>query len=360
MNIRFYLPAIFVFACSIVTAKAISVEPAAKDSIIITFGDKTRMVIYGNDKNELDKIMKYDLNALLRDLRLRLDSSAVDTTYIREEIDGKTYLKDKDSGDVIKIGVSGVYVKNGDTEVVIRTDDGKTSETDNGDRNYVRNGKNFVKSRRYGSSPRKGFSFALGLNTYGNNETTPGYNKEGYDLKPFGSRYVSLGYIGSAKIIRGEKAGFHLDFGVDFSWFNLMYDGNTTIYKLNDRDQVGFREPEDDNGQKYQSKKSKLVVPNVNLSIMPTVSFKNTFISYISAGMYGGYRLGSYTKVRKEGSKDVDHDRTNFYLNNFRYGVAAEVGFKNFINLFVNYDLNTLHETNKGPKVNMISFGIKL
>ncbi len=38
------------------------------DSIIVRFGNKTRMVIYGENKKELEKILKYDLNALLKDL----------------------------------------------------------------------------------------------------------------------------------------------------------------------------------------------------------------------------------------------------------------------------------------------------
>jgi hypothetical protein len=329
-----------------------------KDSIIVTFGNKTRLIIYGESRSELDKIMKYDLNALLKDLHVRLDSSRADTTYLREEIDGKHYLKDKSDENYVRIGVRGVHIKDGDTEV--RIDAGGVSvkdREDSEDVDYKRIGKNFNRSK-FGSSPRKGFAFALGLNTYGSNEPTALYNKEDYDLRPFGSRFVSLGYIASAKVAGGKKAGFHLDFGIDFSWFNLMYDGNNTITKLSDR--VDFPLVEDVNGDESELRKSKLVVPNVNLSLMPTVSFRNSFISYVSAGVYGGYRLGSYTKIRRVGSKDKDHVRTNYYLNDFRYGLAAEIGFRKFVDLFVNYDLNTLHEANRGPKVNMISFGIKL
>jgi len=335
-----------------------SKDKTQKDSIIVTFGNKTRLIIYGENRQELDKIMKYDLNALLKDLQVRLDSTKADTTYLREEIDGNRYVKDKSEEDYVRIGIRGVHVKDGDTEVKIDAGGVSVKEEDSRDSkdiDYKRLGKNFNRSRG-GSSPRKGFAFALGLNTYGSNE--PGiYDKEDYDLRPFGSRFVSLGYITSAKIASGKKAGFHLDLGVDFSWYNLMYDGNNTIEKGADR--VSFP-PITDGGVEVEMKKSKLVVPNVNLSLMPTVSFRNSFISYISAGVYGGYRLGSYTKTQREGTKDKDRVRMNYYLNDFRYGVGAELGFKNFVDLFVNYDLNTLHEENRGPKVNMISFGIRL
>lgn len=329
-----------------------------KDSIIVTFGNKTRLIIYGENRQELDKIMKYDLNALLKDLQVRLDSTKADTTYLREEIDGNRYVKDKSEEDYVRIGIRGIHVKDGDTEVKI--DAGGVSvkdedAEDSKDIDYKRLGKNFTRSRG-GSSPRKGFAFALGLNTYGSNE--PGvYNKEDYDLRPFGSRFVSLGYITSAKIASGKKASFHLDLGVDFSWYNLMYDGNNTIVKGAER--VEFN-PIIEDSKEVEMKKSKLVVPNVNLSLMPTVSFRNSFVSYISAGVYGGYRLGSYSKTQREGTKDKDRERMNYYLNDFRYGIGAELGFRNFVDLFVNYDLNTLHEENRGPKINMISFGIRL
>jgi hypothetical protein len=363
MKTKLYLALILLL--SVVTNKAeagindLSNDKVQKDSIIVTFGNKTRLIIYGENRQELDKIMKYDLNALLKDLRVRLDSSKADTTYLREEIDGNRYVKDKSEEDYVRIGIRGVHIKDGDTEVKIDTDGVYVKEEednrDSKDIDYKRIGKNFTRTRG-GASPRKGFAIALGLNTYGSNEPET-YKKEDYDLRPFGSRFISLGYITSAKIASGKKAGFHLDLGADFSWYNLMYDGNNTIEKGSEK--VLYPSLAE-GGVEVEMKKSKLVVPNVNLSLMPTVSFRNSFISYISAGVYGGYRLGGYSKTQREGTKDKDRVRMNYFLNDFRYGLSAELGFRNFVDLFVNYDLNTLHEENKGPKVNMISFGIRL
>ncbi|KAA6441804.1 PorT family protein [Dyadobacter flavalbus] len=333
-----------------------------KDSIIVTFGDKTRLIIYGENRKELDKIMKYDLNALLSDLKIRLDSTQSDTTYLREEVNGNKYLKDKTDNDkdYVRIGLRGIHIKDGDTEVTINAkgvevhDDGNSVSTDS---TYERKGKRFYK-KNWNSSPRKGFNIALGLNTYGTNETTTGYTKSDYDLRPFGSRFVSLGYIASTTVIRGKNARLHLDFGVDFSWYNLMFDGNNTITK--DASRVYFPLITDDEGNEINMKKSKLTVPYVNLSIMPTLSFSRSFVSYISAGVYGGYRLGSYTKLRQEGSKDVDHVRQNFHIEDLRYGLGAEIGLRNFPDLFVTYDLNKLYEESKGPSVRMLSFGVRL
>ena len=332
-----------------------------KDSIIVTFGDKTRLIFYGENRKELNKIMQYDLNSLFRDLKVRLDTTAKDTTYLREEVNGNNYLIDKSNDkNYVRIGLRGVHVRDGETEVNVdhrgvEVKDGES--TDSTGSEYRRIGKRFYGSK-IGSSPRKGFNVALGLNSYGKNENTAGYNKTDYDLRSFGSRFVSLGYVVSAKIAKGKNAGLHLDFGADFSWYNLMFDGNNTITKTEDR--VAFPTIMGADSNEVQLSKSKLVVPNVNLSLMPTLSFRRSFISYISAGVYGGYSLGSYSKSRKEGTKDKDHVRMNYHLTDFRYGLAAELGIRNFPDLFVTYDINPLFVGTRGPKVNMLTFGIRL
>jgi hypothetical protein len=362
MKIKLYLALMLSLSLTKIDAAAVSPShterKAQKDSIIVTFGTKTRLIIYGENRRELDKIMKYDLNALLKDLKVRLDSTEADTTYLREEVNGSNYLKDKsDEKDYVRIGLRGVHVKDGETEVKIDAGGVEIKDNeDSSDSDYKRVGKRFYKSAP-GSSPRKGFNFAIGLNTFGTNETTAGYNKDDYDLRPFGSRYVSLGYTASTRIARGKNAGLHLDFGADFSWYNLMFDGDNTVQK--NATGVSFN-PIEVEGKVVPLQKSKLVVPNVNLSLMPTLSFRKSFISYISAGVYGGYRLGSYTKTRREGSKDKDHVRTNFYITDLRYGLAAELGIRNFVDLFVNYDMNPLFEEGRGPKIKMLSFGIRL
>lgn len=336
-------------------------KPVRKDSIIVTFGNNTRIIIYGENRKELDKILKYDLNALLRDLKVKLDSSASDTTYLHEELDGKNYSREREGTDTeyVRIGLKGIHIKDGETEVRINEDG--VSVKDDGkdvmDNEYTRITKK-IYGKSKGSSPRKGFNMALGFNTYANASSTIRYPKEAYDLRPFPSRMVSLGYTVSTIVARGENARFHLDLGGDFSWYNMMYDGNNSIRK--GPADVEFFTVKDDNEKEVNLDKSKLVVPYVNLSLMPTVSFPHSFISYLSAGGYVGYRLGGYTKVKPDGSKDVTKDHKDFYINDVRYGLSAEIGIRHFPDLFVNYDINELFKDNRGPSFNMISFGIRL
>ncbi|MBE9465576.1 hypothetical protein ACFP1I_26965 [Dyadobacter subterraneus] len=337
------------------------------DSIIVRFGNKTRMVIYGENKKELEKILKYDLNALLKDLKVRLDSTQQDTTLIVEEFSGNDYLKNKpDLGDdknYVRIGGRGLRIKNGNKSVTIEQGTVTTSDDSDTNGSFERIGraaKMYVPS--WGSSPRKGFNVSLGLNSYGSNTPmmtgSPSTENAMPDLKPWGSRYISLGYVASTTVATGQKARLHLDFGIDFSWYNLMFQDNMKIVKSQD---MAFFEPaKDDSGNLVYLKKSKFTVPYVNLSFMPTISFRKSFISHVSAGAYGGYRIGSYSKTIQEGSKDKKFNRTNFFVNDLRYGLGFELGIRRFPDLFVNYDLNNLYETNRGPAVKMLSFGIKL
>lgn len=359
-------------------------NPTQRDSIIVNFGDKSRIIIYSDNRKELEKLMKYDLNSLLKDLGARLDTMQGETKIYFDDLDGRKYLKDttgvsKDNN-YVRISLKGIRIKDGDTEVTITTRgvdikdgdeqvriggkrDGYEIDTTardgdrGGDRNYNNDDNNVMKIRRVRrySSPRKGFNLALGLNAYSENQAQ-GYNMELYDLRPFGSRYIALGYVKSAPLARGENAGLHLDFGLDVAWNNLMFEGNNTVYK--DLPSVTFSEVRNTAFQGLDLRKSKLVVPYANFSLVPTVSFSNAFLTHISLGGYVGYRLGGYTRVKMpDGQKE--RVRSNYYLNDFRYGAAFELGIKNFPDLFVHYDLNTLFQENRGPQVRMINFGIR-
>ena len=57
------------------------------------------------------------------------------------------------------------------------------------------------------------------------------------------------------------------------------------------------------------------------------------------------------------GDKEKEKDHDNFYLNNLRYGIRFQIGVRS-TDLFVNYDMNELFATDRGPKLNAISFGI--
>lgn len=81
---------------------------------------------------------------------------------------------------------------------------------------------------------------------------------------------------------------------------------------------------------------------------------------FFSAGVIGGVRIGSHTKVVYDGArKGKDKARDDFNLSTFRYGVSAQVGYR-AIKLFATYYPTALFEKDKGPEVYPFSIGLTL
>ena len=80
--------------------------------------------------------------------------------------------------------------------------------------------------------------------------------------------------------------------------------------------------------------------------------------------MYAGYRMGSKTKFifKENGNSETTKEADHFYLENFRYGVRGQLGFRDF-DMFVLYDLNEVFAPGRGPngtKLNAFTIGITL
>ncbi|WP_041342634.1 outer membrane beta-barrel protein [Runella slithyformis] len=319
------------------------------DSLIVQFGNNTRMIIQARDKEGILSLRQYDLNKIVRDMGAALDSSSKETYIYINEKNGRKYLKDtvlvisrKDGEVKITINES----KQGSSESKAGSSDNSTNSNDD-DGTVTRS-----VTRRY-KSPRNGFDVLVGLNTYAKN-TPLTYQESDYDLLPWGSRFVSLSWVRGAAISRGKDASLGLDLGIDVSWYNMMFDGNNTVQK--DTRALSFPAAVA-SGDVY---KSKLTSAYLNLSLMPTLAIHHGPISYLSVGIYGGYRLDSYTKVQERRKGHSERTHSNFHLNDFRYGFGAELGIRHFPDLFMQYDLGELYQTAKGPAVRMISFGIRL
>ena len=78
----------------------------------------------------------------------------------------------------------------------------------------------------------------------------------------------------------------------------------------------------------------------------------------IGAGGYVGTRIDSWQKLvwRSTGHRSRLREKDNYFLENFRYGLRFLLGYGE-VDLFVNYDLNSLFAKDRGPELNSISFG---
>ncbi|WP_187260641.1 porin family protein [Pontibacter beigongshangensis] len=203
---------------------------------------------------------------------------------------------------------------------------------------------------------RFGLDLDLGLNTFVNQDDAGGATPIP-DLKPMGSRYVSINWRITSQV-GGKSSPFYIASGLEFAFNNYMFDKNYVIEE-DVNDVTYFRKANDINYQK-----SKLTHSSVNLPLVPMLKFKRANGKEgfnIGAGGFVGYRLGSHSKLKysQDGSTEKDKVRSNYNLNDFHYGLTGVIGYGN-LELFARYNMNSLFKENRGPKMNVISFGLRL
>lgn len=238
------------------------------------------------------------------------------------------------------------------------------NNTSNNDDNY-RNYNDDSKRKKYKLGTHHDFKIDLGTNNWLEDGDFPSNNNELYTVRPWGSWYVGLNIINDTHI----AGPLHLEWGVGVSWYNFKFENAATRLESGD-DTVIFSEA----APEIDSEKSKLTASYVNASFVPVIKFGrskrrnrrgwNSWHGFrhegglrIGAGMYAGYRLGSYTKVKADDNKDRDHG--SYYLENIRYGARVQIGYRG-LDLFANYDLNEVFVSNRGPQLNAFSFGVIL
>ncbi|WP_317166318.1 outer membrane beta-barrel protein [Spirosoma agri] len=316
-------------------AQAAPEHPA--DSLVIRFANRTRLVIYAPDKASIQALSNYDLNKIVREMSMKLDSVSGGETAISKQ-DGSRFLKDT----VLVV----TRKKNGVTIVLNGTGDSTRSDS-------VKNRQQYKRStvRRGINSWSRSIDFQIGLNTLLTQSTLAAYPSDVYSLKPLGSRYFAVAFSQRPTLINGKRAKFSLYYALEGSWNNYMFENNVVAQKgATQLDFVPYPE---------QLKKSKLTTFALQLPVVPRVSFYNTAgrkVFHLGLGGFVGYRLDSYTKI-KHPDNDKDRNHANFYLNDFRYGLVAHIGIVR-TNLFVKYDLNPVFQEGKGPDVRTLSFGI--
>ena len=301
-----------------------------KDTLlVITQSDKTIKIVIntkGEDRNINDKNNTGHRNGKDKEVSVGLGGVVV-----------------KDGKDEVRVGWNGVYVNDGGKETSIML--GDSAKRNRRDREF---------------SSRSGFNVYFGFNAFTNtNSIIGGYNAKDFELSPFGSRYFGFGWTRSGTISKGTNTAFKISYGLEVSWYNFMFENNNFLVK--NTNEIGFANYQNAQGNVADLCRNKLTVASFNIPVMPYIAFKkSSIVTYIAAGGYIGYRIDSYTKNIKVDSGEKTWNHSSFFLNNLRYGLAFELGLKNFPDLFVNYDLNNMFQDGRGPKVGGISFGIRL
>ncbi len=266
----------------------------------------------------------------------------------------------------VRVGMDGIHVKDGNEETHVTWDG--LYHKDGKEVTKVIWGKDSTKLAKKDAALFKdnGLHLNLGLNGLNGKpsplQTTvspPTLLSSDFDLKTINSTFVSLAIDESINLVSGKKSAWRLGYGVSVDWYNFQFDHSRVIQK-SASGQTIFQ-PIISKGSEIELEKNKLAVSYVTLPLMSQFVFRKvSAIQMISLGGYASYRLTSWSKTKEDKSNDRNKESSNFNLNQFRYGLRAEFAFRRFPDLFFNYDLNPLFESNTGLKMNGFSFGVKL
>ncbi|MEO1052447.1 MAG: hypothetical protein AAFX87_17580 [Bacteroidota bacterium] len=361
---KLFFKYIVVVFCVMLVGSVNAQEKAPKDTLVVNFGKNSKVVFYISSKEDLELIKKYDLNAIFEHLSLKVEENAEEGQLLKvEDASGEKYLKDTTI--VIKDRI--VVKEDEDTDPDASSD--RTDEDDDDDDFWGddddEDDDGSISTIKKRKRTRHSFNFELGTNNYLSNGQFPDENNELFAVRPWGSWYA-----GFTSMNRTQVAGvFFLDWGWSLHWYNFKFQEDNTRIRETDTGVVFELDQTDVNAIK-----SKLKASYISFVMVPMLDFgrssnrgKNRFWSgsnrglRIGAGGYTGYRIASTSKfVFNDGDgRERDKDRDNFFLNNFRYGVRLQLGYRDF-DFFVNYDLNELFAEGRGPELNAISFGITL
>ena len=143
--------------------------------------------------------------------------------------------------DEVRVGWNGIHVKDGKEEVHVDWNGVHVKEP-NGEETKVIWGRDSTKTqskdKKSNLYERKGFNVYIGLNGLTGKMPenviaiypSPYLNSDP-ELKPLGSRFVSLDFSHAATIARGKKSAFKLGYGFSFDWYNFMFDHNRVVTK---------------------------------------------------------------------------------------------------------------------------------
>ncbi|MBY0433264.1 MAG: hypothetical protein K2U26_04050 [Cyclobacteriaceae bacterium] len=325
------------------------------DSVVIRVGEGSKVIFSIKDKRDLETLKHYNFQALMDDMVKKLEQR--DSSTLTKS--STEYLKDTTSQVTSTSTTEEDWDSNRSDNN--RDDSDDSQYIDNDHRQYYSNsnGRRSYRKRTYSA-----FTIDIGTNNYLENGKFPDGNNSPYTVRPWGSWYVGLNSLWRTRV----AGKFFIEWGGGVSWYNFKFNNNKILMT---KDDVGVSFTEDVRDLDFR--KSKLTATYVNLSLIPMLDFGNNsrkaslFNGYhsrsfrIGVGPYAGYRIDSYTKQMyfENGDKRRPKDHDNFYLNNLRYGMRLQLGFRS-TDIFFNYDMNELFADGRGPKLNAFSFGITL
>lgn len=211
-------------------------------------------------------------------------------------------------------------------------------------------------------------NFEIGINNWLEDGEFPSSN-DLYQLRPINSTFVGLIWNHTTYL----SGPLYLDWGWGFNWYNFKFENPRTRLDPSGGE-LNFFEDLTVNS----AKKSKLKVTYLNFNLVPVFDFgrgKRLVRQYedddvrvaLSArrgfrfgiGPYASLKLSQKAKYKysNDAGNQKDKDKGGFYINNFRWGLRAQIGIDRF-DMFMTYDMAPIFEDGNGPALSPITLGV--
>jgi len=201
--------------------------------------------------------------------------------------------------------------------------------------------------------------FSMGLSNYMNSDFSLSRNStdEFMDLNTGKSWNMNLNFAQYSINLINNKFGLVTGLGLEWNYYR--FDNNNTIQK----DVNGVITTDTSTYALFNVDKSKLTTTYATVPLLlewHSSASQNKGV-VIAAGVIGGVKLGSNTKIvyKENGDTNKDKKRDDYNLSPFKYGVTARIGVGDWL-VYGTYYFTSLFEDKKGPELYPFSVGIAL
>ncbi|MGE0090611.1 MAG: outer membrane beta-barrel protein [Bacteroidales bacterium] len=201
--------------------------------------------------------------------------------------------------------------------------------------------------------------FSMGLSNYMNKDFSLSRNSsdEFMDLNTGKSWNMNLNFAQYSINLINNKFGLVTGLGLEWNYYR--FDNNNTIQK--DANGVIITDTTSYASSSVDKSKLSTTYATVPLLLEWHSSSNQDRGVVIAAGVIGGVKLGSNTKIvyKENGDVNKDKKRDDYNLSPFKYGVTARIGVGDWL-VYGTYYLTSLFEKDKGPELYPFSVGIAL
>ena len=202
--------------------------------------------------------------------------------------------------------------------------------------------------------------FEFGPNNFLSNDFSMNLKPENQfmELNTGKSWNINVNFLEYDLNLIGENFGIGTGLGIEFN--DYRFDNQLPIVK----EGGGIQVDSSYHGNDYSVSKAKLTTTYLTVPLILEYQVKpggGDNKLFLSAGIIGGVKIGSHTKVKfdRDGDSKKNKERSDFYLSPFRYGYTVRAGY-GFLKLFANYYDTALFQSGKGPQIHPFTLGFMI